>query len=413
MMRKTIFTSSTTEAVAGSGRNARTRSTSFANGARLTAGSLAIAVMLACFSGGAQAFSLGKLQVQSALGEPLLAEIDLTDVRPEEEAGLSATIASPDIFKSMGVEYNTALTSARITLAKRANGSSYLKLSSDRAVNEPFVDMIIEVTWPAGRLVRDFTLLLDPRNLAATAPIQPQLPVTQSAAPQTAPYPASAPSPETPAPVQAVIAPSPAAPDKPARPQATGKSRPGGSVSAKVAPTASAAAKPEAAPSKSVTVKEGDTAGRIAQRNLSGKVSLDQMLAAMLRSNPDAFINGDINRIKAGAVVQTPDAETAAQISPEQAKQILVASSRDFAQYKQRAAQLAPLQTTEKPARQATGSVDAKVVEDKKAATSSPDKLKLAKGSVQGGAQQPSTAQSVAQAKQAADTKEKAAEVNK
>lgn len=416
MMRKTIFTSRTSEAGAGGDWCDQTKPSSFASKSGLTMSAVVLAVLLACTPGVSQALSLGKVQVQSALGEPMLAEIDLTEVKADEAASLSATIAAPDVFKSMGVDYNAALTSTRVTVAKRANGNPYLKISSDRPVNDPFVDMIVEVTWPAGRLVRDFTLLFDPRNLMPAAAVQPQLPVTTGGASQSAPPLSSLPgTPASAAPIKATVTSTPSAPaaSASAKPASSSKSKPKGEVSAKVAPATDKPTPQKTAPdsTKNITVKEGDTASKIAQRNLAGNVSLDQMLAAMLRSNPDAFINGDINRIKAGAVIETPDAAAASQIKPEEARQVLVASARNFGQYKQRAAQLAPAQTTEQPARQSTGKVEAKVVEDKKAAANSPDKLKLAKGSVQGS--QAAAAQSVAQAKQSADTRERAAEVSK
>jgi pilus assembly protein FimV len=418
MMRKTIFNSRTSEAGAGGRGHAQTREPGLALSSRKVSAlsAVVLAVALAWMPNAVHALSLGKVQVQSALGEAMLAEIDLNDVSAAEAANLTATIASPDVFKSMGVDYNGALTTTKVTVGKRTNGSTYLKLTGDKVVNDPFVDMIIEVTWSSGRLVRDFTLLFDPRNLMPQPAVQAQLPVTNGTSAPSPSVSRATSAPET-TPIKASVTSASASTIKPSP---APKVKVAGGVSAKVAPATSSTATPKASSqsdaAKSLTVKEGDTAGRIAQRNLTGNVSLDQMLAAMLRSNPDAFINGDINRIKAGAVIDTPSAATAAQIKPEEARQILVATARDFGKYKQRAAQLVPTQTTEKPARQTTGKVEAKVVEDKKSTTTNPDKLKLAKGSVQTGqasASQPTPAQSIAQSKQVADTRERAAELNK
>ena len=80
-------------------------------------------------------------------------------------------VASPDAYRAAGVDYNPILPGTQVQLLKRADGRSYLRLTSDRAVVEPFVDVILEANWASGRLLRDFTLLLDPpatpRNLAA------------------------------------------------------------------------------------------------------------------------------------------------------------------------------------------------------------------------------------------------------
>ncbi|MBN8493110.1 MAG: hypothetical protein J0M00_17010, partial [Burkholderiales bacterium] len=119
----------------------------------------------------AQALGLGRLTVQSALGEPLRAEIDVTSLTPEEAGTLTLRVASPDAYRAAGVEYNPALPGTQVQLVRRADGRPYLRLTSDRAVVEPFVDVILEMNWSSGRLVREYTLLLDPpsvpRNLAA------------------------------------------------------------------------------------------------------------------------------------------------------------------------------------------------------------------------------------------------------
>jgi pilus assembly protein FimV len=92
----------------------------------------------------------------------------------------------------------------------------------------------------------------------------------------------------------------------------------------------------------SVTVRAGDTAGRIASANKPSSVSLEQMLVAMLRGNPQAFIDGNINRIKAGAIVDLPDAQAAGEVAADEAKQIIVAQSKDFDAFRRRLATAVP-----------------------------------------------------------------------
>ena len=123
--------------------------------------------------GEAQALALGRIVVQSALGEPLKAEIDVPDINTDEATSLRVGLASGEAFRAAGMDFNAALSSLQITLQRRANGSAYLRLTSTRPVNEPFVDLIVEANWASGRIVRDYTLLLDPPNLRAAAPVAP------------------------------------------------------------------------------------------------------------------------------------------------------------------------------------------------------------------------------------------------
>ena len=91
-----------------------------------------------------------------------------------------------------------------------------------------------------------------------------------------------------------------------------------------------------------MTVRAGDTAGRIANSNRPSGVSLDQMLVAMMRANPDAFVGGNVNRLRAGAVLQIPDEVQAQTTPPAQARQIIAAQSRDFNEFRRRLATAAP-----------------------------------------------------------------------
>ena len=127
----------------------------------------------------ALALGLGRITVLSALGEPLRAEIDIAQITLDEVASLKASIAAPSAFRSAGVEYNPALTGAATTLEQRPDGRSFLRLTSDKRVSEPFVDLILEANWASGRIVRDYTLLFDPpstRQAAPAAPVAAQLP---------------------------------------------------------------------------------------------------------------------------------------------------------------------------------------------------------------------------------------------
>lgn len=313
---------------------------------------LATAVLLSIASPSASALSLGRVMVQSALGEPLRAEVDILDINADEAASLNARVASPETFKNAGLDYNAALSSLKTSLQRRANGRSFLKLSSDHVVNEPFVDVILEASWSSGRIVRDYTLLFDPPSLR-TPPV---------ATPDKSQLPQSEPTASTTPAVPTAPKPAPAA-----KPVATS---PGKSAS-------------QTAGETSVRVQPGQTAGRIAAAHKPASVSLDQMLVSMLRNNPNAFIGDNVNRIKAGAIVALPTPDQAQAVPADEATQIVVAQSRDFDEFRRRLASNAP-QTESAPAgREASGQVQASV-QDKKPAPTTPDKLTLSKGSVKG-----------------------------
>ena len=330
----------------------------------------AAAIALLGLSGtGANALSLGRLTVQSALGEPLRAEIEVPDINAEEAASLKTSIAPPEAFTAAGLEYNPAMSGLQTSLQRRPDGRAFIRLSSDRPINDPFVDMILETSWSSGRIVRDYTMLFDPPTLRQAAPA-PTLPQTSAAASVASP-------------VKAPVAPAPSIPapaSEPVRSAAAPKPAP---VSSSPAPsTAKAPPKPPAESAKQVQVKAGDTASKIARNTKPAGISLDQMLVALLRSNPDAFINGNINRIRAGAVVNMPSSEQAKSMTTAEATQFVVAQSKDFNEFRRSLASSAPTSAVGTADRKASGSIETKV-EDKKPATATPDKLTLSKGAIQ------------------------------
>lgn len=328
-----------------------------------TALAAAAAAVLGLWGTHASALSLGRIAVLSALGEPLRAEIDIPDINAEEAASLKASVASPEAFRAAGMDYNASMSGLQITLQKRPDGRSFLRVSSDRAINDPYVDLILEASWSSGRIVRDYTMLFDPPNLRQPQAVTATVPQVSSAPSRVAPTPT--PRAATPSPAPASDAGRAAAP----RPAA----RPAPEASPKAATTS---------PAKQLTVKTGDTASKLVAANRPAGVSLDQMLVAMLRANPDAFIGGNINRLRSGAVVDLPGAEDAQATSADEARQIVLAQSKDFNEFRRKLAGNAPVSQVASADRRASGKVEAQV-EDKKSAAATPDKLTLSKGAVQ------------------------------
>ncbi len=361
------------------------------NGVRLSVLSAAVAVAMGLVSTDASALALGPLKVQSALGEPLRAEIDVTEITAAEADSLKINVATADAFKTAGVPYNPALRDVRATLQRRAGGQYVVRLNGSRPLNDPFIDLLLEANGSTGRIVRDYTVLLDPPTARTAAdagtPIAPVAP--QVAAPAERPGPVVARTRREPAaaPAPVAVAPAPSAASSPAP---TARSpRPAGS-------------------GEQVTVQRGDTAGKIAAANKPADISLDQMLVALLMANPDAFIGGNVNRIRAGAVLDLPSATEAGAVPAAEARRTVTAQSRDFSAYRQRLAENAPTSNVAAASRRAGGRVQANV-EDRNAATTAPDKLTISQGNATARAAE----EKVAQTRQAQDRSNRVAELSK
>ncbi|TSE24422.1 FimV/HubP family polar landmark protein [Tepidimonas aquatica] len=326
----------------------------------------------------AWALALGRVSVQSPLGEPLRAEIDIPAITDEEAATLALDIAGPERYRSASLEWTPWLRDIQLELQRRPDGRAVVLVRSDRPITEPFLDLVIVARWAGGELLRGYTLLFDPPNLRPPAPVVPMV-GTPPAAPEqpaaAAPAPAAAPSP-APAPVRSTTVPSPRSP----------------------ATTAPAG--------RRITVRRGDTAGRIAQAQRPADVTLEQMLVAMLRANPQAFIHGNVHLLKAGAVLDLPDAEAARGVDAGEARRLVAAQTRDFDAYRRRLAAAAPAQRSDAPSQQAQGSVEAAVADTKPQANTA-DKLTLSKPGTDDAAAR------VAAERQQAEQQQRAAELER
>jgi pilus assembly protein FimV len=330
----------------------------------------AVAVATSClWSAPGWALGLGRLNVQSALGESLKAEIEVTSITPEEASSLRIRVAPSEAYRAAGVDYNAVLAATQVQVQRRADGKTVLRLSSERAVLEPFVDVILEASWASGRLVREYTMLFDPPGSRAA----------QAAAAATAPV--FSPAPAAPAPSRQGPAPAPA----PAPIAAANVARPPANAAAPApppAPAPAAATAPSAGTGPDqVRVRAGDTLSRIAGRTQRPGVSLDQMLVSLFRANPQAFAGNNMNRLKSGSVLSVPAAEIVAQVGPQEARQFILAQSADFDAFRRGLASGTTTVAAEAPARQDKGQVQAKV-DDRKVAAPTPDKLTLTQPAV-------------------------------
>ena len=316
---------------------------------------VASAVLL---SSAAHAAGLGKLTVLSALGQPLRAEIELTTTAGEDASSLAVKLASPEAFRSANIDFNPALLSLRFNVEQRA-GRPIIRVTSTQPLNEPFVDMLIELSWNNGRLVREYTFLLDPAELRAAQPAQ----AAAEARPAAQPRASAAPTAQT-APVAQQEQPRR---ETPAQAQRAAQ------------PSADAA---ERGAASSYRVRQGDTLGKIATRLKPADISLDMMLVALYRANPDAFIGQNMNRLKSGQILKVPDNDTLRGLDGAEAGAVVIAHAADFNAYRNKlagqVANAAP-ERTPQAGQSAAGRITAKVEERPTAAKDSQDQLRLSK----------------------------------
>lgn len=284
------------------------------------------------------ALGLGEIEVNSALNQKFNADIELLSASPEDAETLIVKLASREAFRRAGLDRPYSLTNLRFK-PELINGIPYIKVSSGVPIREPFLNFLIEVDWPNGHLLREYTVLLDPPVF-----------MTQSAGAATA---------------------APADDDSEFRPSSTGSTnvvpvvtpsvtdedsfRPGtGSSSIEESPvvqpqstnsTATATYIPAAVaqqqtkfnqPSGDYRIKPGDTAWSLALAMRPDKsVSVYQMMVAMLRANPESFIKENVNGLKRGYILRVPEYEQILAISDEDAQALVREQAALWRQYQQ------------------------------------------------------------------------------
>lgn len=343
---------------------------------------LSAAVISALVLSNAYAAGLGKLTVMSSLGQPLRAEIELTSVAPDELASLQPKLASAEAFRQANIDFNPSLFSLRFAVEQRG-GQPIVRITSTQPINEPFVDMLLELGGNKGRLVREYTFLLDPPEMRATQPAQvapiaitppPAARAVESRPEVAAAAPVARPAPEPVAPVRE----APVAAPKPVRAAPVPTPAPAPVAAPAPAPAPRAAA----APINEYEVKKGDTLAKIANQYRSSGVSLDQMLVALYRANPEAFVDKNMNRLRAGQILSVPEANATQAIGQSEARGVVIAQAADFNAYRSKLAGQVANAAAKKSddAKQADGGkITAKVQDESGAGSESKDKLKLSK----------------------------------
>ncbi|HEY9131456.1 MAG TPA: FimV/HubP family polar landmark protein [Dyella sp.] len=247
--------------------------------------SLKLSVWLALALGSSQAaaLELGQIQIKSALGQPLVAEIPIKPDHPGELDRLTARLASAEDFSRAGVAAPTVLL--QFAVIDASGGQKIVRVTSSAPVNDPYLDLLVELNTGSSKSVREFAVLLDPPAGAAVAQ-----PAAAPAAPRAHHAPAPAAAPAAPAAPAAAPAPARRAPPSPS-------------------------ASPAAAANGQITVQRGQTLSGIAKQSLPAGVDINQMLLAYKQANPDAFYRDNVNALKTGAVLRVPGKDEAEAVA--------------------------------------------------------------------------------------------------
>lgn len=257
-------------------------------GLRIMVRKLVVAVAAAGLlsSGVANALGLGEITLNSALNQPLDAEIELIQVRDLGSSEILPNLATNEDFNRAGVERIFFLSNLKFQTVVKKNGRSYIKVTSRRPVSEPYLNFLVEVHWPSGRLLREYTVLLDPPTFS-------QQPVTT---------------------VQAPVSSAPAQQPRAEQPTAEPVSQP---------------ATTGGLDGDQYTIRANDTLWEIAaQVRPSRDITVHQTMVALQVLNPDAFINDNINLLKRGKVLRVPNSEQIKQVSHNEAVSLVAEQTR-------------------------------------------------------------------------------------
>ena len=246
---------------------------------------LAVSIALGTLNVPAHALGLGELSSKSQLNQNFSGDITLLSVSPEELDGIRVKLADTEAFSRAGVARPFYLSLLRFEPTLTNSGSTVIRVSSEFPIREPFINFLVEVNWPNGRLLREYTVLLDPPTTTMRRPPQPAAATVQ---PRPAPRP-TAPVVQRPT----TVAPTPA-PQQPV-----------------VAMSAT-----EYGP-----VQANETAWSIAKKVRPGGVSMEQMMMSLLTANPEAFVDGNINLLRRGRILRVPALDEIQQTSRQQARQ--------------------------------------------------------------------------------------------
>ncbi|WP_156905363.1 FimV/HubP family polar landmark protein [Chitinibacter tainanensis] len=321
-----------------------------------------LAVAMATLPIMSHAAGLGRLNVMSGLGQPLRGEIDLVSVQPNEADSLVVSLAPPESYSNAQIPYPPASLGLRFNIEKRANGQYYVVVNSSQPITEPFIDLLVELNWAAGRIQREYTALIDPADYTGGANAERAARYASSDLPGT----------QTKGAIKGAKAKKARVADSSAETKAPSE--------APKKESRSAEGDAGAAASGQHKVKSGETLGAIAREVQPAGVSLEQVLVSLYKNNPNAF-DGNLNRLKSGKILNVPAAEQMQQISKQEASKEVAVQAADWKSYRTKLAESAAKAPAKELGEQASGGKITAKVQDhgQTAADANKDVLKLSK----------------------------------
>lgn len=281
---------------------------------------ISLAVCLAFIPFYGFAAGLGKLNVSSGLGEPLRAEVMLLSVTPEELSTMVASIASEEAYAVQGISRLGIHSNIKVDLAKNADGAPVLRLFTNQPISDPYLDMLIQVDWASGRLLREYTILLDPPGYkdALSSASTSTVSLPSAASKQNRDVISSGASSSTFDDVQ--------------QPSKNSKNFKKQSKQIKAQQDQSEVGG-DAAPNQLISTR-GDTLNSLAKEMQVEGVSLDQMLVGLFEQNKQAFTNGNMNQLKVGQIIKAPSKEVLTAIGAQEARQAVKVHSANWNDYR-------------------------------------------------------------------------------
>ena len=303
---------------------------------------LVIGLVLSGFS---YAISMGDVNVINTLGEPMNVLIELGTASKDEINTLSARLARPEVFKDAGLDYPSGLPPLKFKIETNANGEPYIKITSVQPVNEPFVNLLVELVWSSGKLLREYTFLLDPPGYvpaqpkpAEVKPVEPRVVDVSELEPKGKVE-------KTESPVSTVAPGTTPAADETKvvntdLPAAVGSHAVTKSAVAKPVDNQSAAnqARETHVVSDEIQVKRGDSLNKIALQMKPSDVSLERALVALYHANADAFDGKNMNRLRVGKILHMPEQSELDKLTQAKAVAEIRAQADDWHAYRQKLA---------------------------------------------------------------------------
>ena len=246
-------------------------------------------LVLLLFSGWVSALGLGEIKMNSAMNEPMDAEVEILNLGDLTENEVQVKLASAQDFERAGVERLFLLVDLRFSLDLSKRSRPLLRITSKKPIKEPYLDFLVDMRWTSGRMLREYTILMDLPAFAMEKPMGKQVTATRKSSPTVTAVPVTSSRGTS----ESLTAPI---------------SSPEQSAEEIVESSSAPVTEARVSESGSYTVNAGDTLWAIADMNRPEGASVQQAIMAIYKSNPDAFINNNSNLVRKGAVLRIPNA---------------------------------------------------------------------------------------------------------